>query len=179
VVDVEEFHFSGIAGAPILMVEYPRTFKGGDMAYPPHLRQGGSDSAATVSRGQAIPSPAGETQLAPAPERKSGCVIYINSSAIGNHPQERSLIQGFLYTLTEIAPQPKAIALVGSAVRLACAGSAALESLSLMQEQGVEILIAEKSLAEIEGEVKIAVGKPATMHVILNTLLQAEKVITL
>lgn len=150
------------------------------MAYSPHLSgQGGSDSGTVDSSGQAIPSPAGETQLVPTPEKKSGCVIYINISADSDRSRGRSLIQGFLYTLTEIAPQAKTIVLVGSAVRLACAGSAALESLSLMQEQGVEILIAEKSLAEIEGEVGIAVGKPATMHVILNTLLQADKVITL
>jgi hypothetical protein len=149
------------------------------MAYSPHLPEHGGDSNAVDSRGQAIPSPAGEMQLAPVPERKNGSVIYINISADGNRSQELSLIRSFLYTLTEIAPQPKAIVLVGAAVRLACAGSATLESLSLMKEQGVEILIAEKSLAGIEGEVKIAVGKPATMHVILNTLLQAEKVITL
>jgi len=150
------------------------------MVYLPHLPEhSGGDSNAVDSHGQAIPSPAGEMQLAPVQERKSACVIYINISTDGDRSKERNLIRGFLYTLTEIAPQPKAIVLVGSAVRLACAGAAALESLSLMQEQGVEILIAEKSLTEIEGEVKIAVGKPATMHVILNTLLQAEKVITL
>jgi hypothetical protein len=151
------------------------------MDYSPHLPEQGSGSDAAGANGQAIPSPAGGTQLAPVPEKKSGCVIYINSSSIGdgNSPEGRSLIQSLLYTLTEIAPQPKAIVLVSSAVRLACAGSATLESLSIMKEQGVEILIAEKSLAEIEGEAKIAVGKPATMHAILNTLLQAEKVITL
>ena len=152
------------------------------MVYSPHLPENSSgDRDAAGSRGEAAPTSTGEMQLASAPEKKSGCVISINGCAIGdgNHPQGRSLIQSFLYTLTEIAPQPKAIVLVGSAVRLACAGSAALESLSLMQEQDVQILIAEKSLEEIGGEVKAAVGNPATMHTILNTLLQAEKVITL
>ena len=148
------------------------------MGYSPHVPQHDSGHIDTVG---SFPSPDGEMHLVPTPERKSGCVIYITSSAIGDgdHPHGRSLMQSFLYTLTEIAPQPKAIILVGSAVRLAHAGSAAMESLSLMQEQGVQILIAEKSLKEIEGGADIAVGKPATMHAILNALLQAEKVISL
>ncbi|MCX6340668.1 MAG: hypothetical protein NTX71_12240 [Candidatus Aureabacteria bacterium] len=152
------------------------------MGYSPHIPEHGSGDIDTVnSQGQAVPSPDAEMQLVPTPERKSGCVIYINSGAIGggDHPHARSLMHGFLYTLTEIAPQPKAIILVGSAVRLAQPGSAAMESLSIMQEQGVQILVAEKSLREIEGEAGITVGKPVTMHAILNALLQAEKVISL
>ncbi len=152
------------------------------MDHSPQLPEHGGGRLDTVgSHGQAVPSSDAEMRLVPTAERKSGCVIYISGSAIGDgdHPHGRNLMQSFLYTLTEIAPQPKAIVLVGSAVTLACAGSAAMESLSLMQEQGVQILIAEKSLEEIEGGAEIAVGKAVTMHAILNTLLQAEKVISL
>jgi len=152
------------------------------MGYSPHIHDRGSGDIDTVgSQGQAVPSPDAEMQLVPTPEKNGGYVIYISSGAIGggDHPHGRSLMHSFLYTLTEIAPQPKAIILVGSAVRLAQPGSAAMESLSLMQEQGVRILVAEKSLMEIEGEVNIAVGKPVTMHAILNALLHAEKVISL
>jgi hypothetical protein len=133
-----------------------------------------------TGRGEGIPAPDAEVELVRQPEKRGGYAVYINREAIGGDTVGgRDLMRSFLYTLTEIAPPPEAIILVGPAVRLAMAGSAALESLSLMHEQGVEILAAEQSIKEIEGAGGITVGRVATMHVILNVLLRAEKVLTL
>jgi hypothetical protein len=143
---------------------------------------GGAGSLGTVGgRDMDAPSPAAEPGLAAASGRMRGCVIYLNSDAIGGGAREhgRSLMRAFLYTLTEIAPQPEAIIMAGDAVRLAQPGSDAFECLSLMQEQGVQILLAEPSVREAPDGVNAAVGRTVTMHIILDRLLRAEKVITL
>lgn len=143
---------------------------------------GGGGSLGTVGRRDGErPSPAAEPGLAAASGRMRGCVIYLNSDVIGSGGGDhcRSLMRAFLYTLTEIAPQPEAIILAGEAVRLAQPGSDAFECLSLMQEQGVQILLAEQSVREIKDGGNTAVGRAVTMHVILDRLLRAEKVITL
>jgi hypothetical protein len=143
---------------------------------------GGAGGLDTVGRrdGEA-PSPTAEPGLAAESGRMRGCVIYLNSDAIGSGGREhgRSLMRAFLYTLTEIAPQPEAIILAGDAVRLAQPGSDTFECLSLMQEQGVQILLAEQSVREIPDGANTAVGRTVTMHIILDKLLRAEKVITL
>ncbi len=143
---------------------------------------GGAGSLDTIGRrdGDAT-SPAAEPGLAAASGRIRGCVIYLNSDAIGSGGRDhgRSLMRAFLYTLTEIAPQPEAIILAGEAVRLAQPGSDTFECLSLMQEQGVQILLAEQSVREMPDGENTAVGRMATMHIILDRLLRAEKVITL
>ena len=134
----------------------------------------GSDSGAS-------PSSRSEAESTQQMEKRGGYVIYLSSDIIGpaGGAHGGSLMNDFLYTLTEIAPPPQAIILVSSAVRLAQPGSPAIESLSLMQEQGVRILLADTSLREIGGGNDIAVGRAATLHSILQALLRAEKVITL
>lgn len=141
---------------------------------------GGVNYGAATSHGSAIEVPDAEIQLVHTRDKKGGFVVYINSDTIGGRDTShgRSLMLNFLFTLTEIAPLPKSIILVNSAVRLAWPGSAALENLSLMHEQGVQVFVAEKSIQEIEGGGDIAVGKAATMHTILHALLNAEKVVS-
>jgi hypothetical protein len=143
---------------------------------------GGAGSLGTVGRRDGdVPSPAAEPGLAAASGRMRGCVIYLNSDAIGSGGRDhgRSLMRASLYTLTEIAPQPEAIILTGEAVRLARPGSDTFECLSLMEEQGVQILLAEQSVREIRDGENTAVGRVVTMRVIMDRLLRAEKVITL
>lgn len=142
------------------------------------MESGGGNVGFFGSSGMPGPAPQASMDLAPGAARKAGYAIYLSGDAIGASPdtQGRILMQKFLDALTEIAPPPQAIILVGSAARLAQPGSAALESLSLMQEQGVRILIADASASE-RGQ--FAVGESATTHIILMTMLQAEKVISL
>jgi len=130
--------------------------------------------------GHGVPAPDAEMEFAAPPERRPGYAVYLSREAIGGDTAEgRELMRGFLYGLTEIAPPPKTIILVGPAVRLAMPGSAALESLSLMHEEGVGILLAEQSLRTIAGSGGAAVGRAATTHAILQVLLRAEKVLAL
>ncbi|MDD5556069.1 MAG: hypothetical protein PHN82_02340 [bacterium] len=134
----------------------------------------GGIPSAVPSGAAAVPEARMEGPLPRAP--RGGFVVYINSETVGgDQAGGRDLMRAFLYTLTEVAPQPAAIILVGSAVRLAVPGSAALESLSVMAEQGVSILVAEPSARLLPGPV--AVGKAATMHAVLQALIRAEKVI--
>ncbi len=147
----------------------------------PHLsKKGGEDFGTATPHESAIDMPGTEAQFIKTEGKKGGHVVYINSDTVGGQDNAHScgLMHNFLYALTEIAPQPKAIILVNSAVRLARPGSAALESLSLMHEQGVKILVCERSTREIEEARNIAVGKAVTMHAILDTLLNADKIIS-
>jgi hypothetical protein len=119
-------------------------------------------------------------QFAHPQQEQDNYVVYITSNAIGKieDTHGKNLMGDFLFALTDVAPQPRAIILVHSAIRLALPGSAPLESLSLMHEQGVEIMIAQKSMKEIPGGENVAVGKASTMHAILRVLLHADKIIT-
>lgn len=141
---------------------------------------GGAGGLGTVgSPGPETPSPAAERRLAAGSGRQRGCVIYLHRDGIGGGSEHgRSLMRAFLYTLTEIAPQPEAIILVGEAVRLARPGSDTFECLSLMQEQGVQILLAEQSVRALGDAAHAAAGRAVTMHIILDRLFRAEKVIT-
>lgn len=141
---------------------------------------GGMGSLGTAGGGTSAPSPAPEAWLSSASGRVRGCVILLDSDSIGGDGAHgRALMRAFLYTLTEIAPQPETIILVGEAVRLARPGSESFECLSLLQEQRVEILRAEQSVRELGEEAAAAAGRAVTMHVIVDRLLRAEKVIAL
>ena len=142
---------------------------------------GGTGGLGTVGgRGGGAPAPAPAAGVAASSGRVRGCVIYLAGDSVGGaSPHGRALMRAFLYTLTEIAPQPEAIILVGEAVRLARPGSETFECLSLMQEQHVEILLAEISVRELGESEAAAAGRAVTMHVILDRLLRAEKVIAL
>jgi hypothetical protein len=143
-------------------------------------KSSGGDFGDITPHGSAIEVPEAEAQFVKTEGKKSGLIIYINSDSVAGQDTAlgRSLMHQFLHTLTDIAPLPRAIILVNTAVRLAQPGSVALESLSLMHEQKVKILVCEKSIREIEGEKNVAVGEAATMYTILHTLLNAEKIIS-
>ncbi|MCX6357782.1 MAG: hypothetical protein NT045_07930 [Candidatus Aureabacteria bacterium] len=132
-----------------------------------------------AGEGAIMPLP--EVEATRAPGSRGGCVIYLHSDRVGSDTGGHGgiLMRDALYALTETAPQLAAIVLVNSAVRLAQAGSAALECLSLLEGQGVRILLVDSSVREFCGGSGIATGKQVTMHAILQTLAQAEKVVTL
>ena len=113
------------------------------------------------------------------PERDGGYIVYLRSNTLGggSGAAGKALLMDFLFALTEIAPQPNAIILVGTAAHLALPGSGALESLSLMHEQGVKILVEERSARDAGIEGSIAVGTPATMHAVLCTLINASRIV--
>lgn len=169
---------------PKIFSEKPRSAEKaqGALGYPGQkMESSGSGVDIFGSDSGVSPSPRPEEESTYQTEKRSGYVIYLSSDMIGTAGGAHGggLMSDFLYTLTEIAPPPQAIILVSTAVRLAQSSSPALESLSLMQEQGVQILLADTSLREIGGGNDIAVGKAATLHSILQALLRAEKVITL
>ncbi len=138
----------------------------------------GLDTA--TMRGGARTAPAPSARRDGAAGRAGEAVVYLSGDAVGGGGEHgRALMRAFLYALAETAPQPKAVIMVGEAVRLARPGAETFEPLSLMQEQGVSILLAEDSVRALGGGEKIPVGRPATMHAITGALLRAEKVIAL
>jgi len=67
--------------------------------------------------------------------------VFICTDSIGRGNDElgRVLMKNFLYSLARNDERPKAVMLMNEGVRLACNGSASLDDLALLAENGVAI----------------------------------------
>ena len=85
----------------------------------------------------------------------------------------------FLRTLEQLEPQPKKIILLNSGVKLACEGSAVLEDLQEFSAKGVEILSCGTCLDYFGIKRKLTAGKISNMYEILNSLMEARKIMNI
>lgn len=117
----------------------------------------------------------------PTSSKQKNIVIFLGSKALGrgNVDLGIKLMKLFLKALAHGAVKPRAIVLVNDAVELAIEGSAVLDELVVLSEQGVQVMSCLSSLDEIQAEEKIAAGSQADMHKICEVLLDAWKVISL
>ena len=105
-------------------------------------------------------------------------VIVLNQDQMGHGDAElgQKILGTFLRKLPSIH-EVSAIALYNSGVKLLAAGSPALAELSLLEENGVDLLPCG-TCVESYG-IELAVGEVSSMDEIIKELDQAEKVITL
>lgn len=117
----------------------------------------------------------------PTSSKQKNIVIFLGSKALGRGNPELGLklMKLFLKALAHGAVKPRAIVMVNDAVELAIEGSAVLDELTVLSEQGVQVMSCLSSLDEIQAEEKIAAGSQADMHKICEVLLDAWKVISL
>lgn len=117
----------------------------------------------------------------PTSSKQKNIVIFLGSKSLGRGNRELGLklMKLFLKALAHGAVKPRAIVLVNDAVELAIEGSAVLDELIVLSEQGVQVMSCLSSLDEIQAEEKIAAGSQADMHKICEVLLDAWKVISL
>lgn len=113
-------------------------------------------------------------------EAERPLVVAISSDRMGRGDDRLGevLIRSFLHTLGEVAPLPDTIIFLNSGVKLAVAGSPALEDLACLQTRGVKILLCGTCLGHFELKDKVAAGEISNMYVISETLLKAAKVVT-
>ena len=106
-------------------------------------------------------------------------VVFIDSDTLGRGSEElgKILMRSFLHTLGEAGSQPKKIILINSGVKLACEGSAVLEDLGNLFRRGVEILSCGTCLDYFSLKERLQVGRISNMYEILNSLVQAGKVL--
>jgi sulfur relay (sulfurtransferase) complex TusBCD TusD component (DsrE family) len=99
---------------------------------------------------------------------------------LGDAPGElqHKLVGVMLTLLTQSDDLPRRMLFYTEGVKLVCEGSPVLEQLKALQAKGVELIICQTCLNFYGLADKVQVGIVGGMPDILQTLLQADKVIT-
>lgn len=125
----------------------------------------------------------GEGALADQEEKKvdgtSKEVVFIGSELMGSGNDElgRVLIKGFVYTLTETKPYPKAVILVNSGIKLTTVNEETVVNLKKLESAGVEILSCGTCLDYYSLKDELKVGKISNMYDIVETLKSSSNTI--
>ncbi len=107
-------------------------------------------------------------------------VMTLTADVVGRGPAELGarLMQGLLATLEQVEHPPSHLVLYSSAVLLAARGSPHLDSLRAIEGRGIAILICGMCADYYEKRAEIGIGEITNMLVILETMAQADKVVT-
>ncbi len=109
------------------------------------------------------------------PEKKpeiQDLVILMGSCHFGNGDRELGeiLMKGYMYTLTETKPYPKALLFVNSGVMLTLSDSAVLEHIRKLESEGVQILSCGTCLDYYKVKDRLAVGGVGNMYAIVELM---------
>jgi selenium metabolism protein YedF len=121
----------------------------------------------------------GACELAASTQKAEKVVVYINSNllGVGEEALGAILMRAFLKTLLDLKPIPSKLIFVNSGVRLTTEGSEVLESLKALSEKGVEILSCGTCLDFYGLKEKLKVGVISNMYDIVQSLLEADRLI--
>ncbi len=114
-------------------------------------------------------------------EELSEQVVLITSDKMGSGNDElgKVLIKGFIYTLTETKPYPKAVVLVNGGVTLSTENEATIENLKILEEKGVTVISCGTCLDYYDLKDKLQAGSVSNMYDIVETLKSASNTITI
>lgn len=106
-------------------------------------------------------------------------VVAVDTDSMGRGNDELGavLIKGFLFAVSRLETLPKTVLFYNGGAKLTTEGSASLEDLRLMEQQGVEILTCGTCLNYYGLTDQLAVGSATDMYTIVERLSRAEKVI--
>ena len=116
------------------------------------------------------------------PDTQSGIVIFIASNILGrgeNIELGNLLMHSFLNTLGGLNTKPECIIFMNNGVKLVVEDSLVVGELKQLESQGIEILACGTCLSRLNLTEKVAVGQVSNMYTLADTLLRAEKVISL
>jgi selenium metabolism protein YedF len=140
--------------------------------------EGGIRLTITREVGAAEAVKAEETETPP-----GGLVVLVVSSEFmgrGEHDElGHILMRGFFHTLGEVNPVPEAVIFFNSGVKLVVEGSAVVEDLRALVDEGVHILACGTCLGYYELEDEVAVGEVSNMYTIAETMLTAGRLVSL
>ncbi len=107
--------------------------------------------------------------------------ILIVTNTIGSGDDELGavLMKSFLYSLARNEEKPRAVMLMNEGVRLACTGSASLDDLAILAENGVAIRACGTCLDFLGIKDELAVGEVGTMPDSVAALLADPDVLTI
>ncbi len=108
-------------------------------------------------------------------------VIIFGSDTLGEGSEDLGeiLIRGYIYSLAECRPYPKALLFINSAVKLTISGSNVLSSIRKMESQGVQILSCGTSLDFYNIKDQLCVGGVTNMYDIVQIINSAKNTIRL
>jgi selenium metabolism protein YedF len=112
----------------------------------------------------------------------TGTVLFIASDVLGrgeNQELGSYLMKTFLDTLGGITSKPETIIFMNSGVKLVTNDSPMLGELRQLENLGIEILACGTCLSRLQLSDKVAVGQVSNMYTIADTLLRAEKIVSL
>ena len=91
--------------------------------------------------------------------------VFITCDRIGRDNEElgRALMKNFIYSLARNDEAPKAVMLMNDGVRLACTGSASVDDLALLAENGVTVKACGTCLDYLGLTDQLAVGTVGVM----------------
>jgi len=112
-------------------------------------------------------------------EKAKEVVVYINSHLMGRGDEALGsfLMKAFLKTLLDLETKPNRLILINSGVQLAAEGSKVLDSLIALSEKGVEILSCGSCLDFYGLKGKLKVGVVSNMVEIIQSMLEADRLI--
>jgi selenium metabolism protein YedF len=112
-------------------------------------------------------------------EKTKRIVVYINSHLLGYGDEVLGsfLMKSFLKTLLDLDPKPSRLILVNSGVQLAAENSKVLESLQSLSEKGVEIVCCGTCVDFYELKGKMKAGVVSNMYDIIQSMVDADRVI--
>ncbi len=112
---------------------------------------------------------------------RGNTVVLLKSNVLGQGDDKLGsvLMKGFMYTLTQMEGELKALLFLNSGVLLTTSGSELIEHLQQLEVNGVEIRSCGTCLEYYGLTDKLEVGTVGNMYSIVEDMLHASKVITL
>lgn len=112
---------------------------------------------------------------------ESGEVILFTSNKIGSGNDELGgvLIKGFMFTLTETKPLPRAMLFLNGGVELTTINEATVEHIKSLESMGVEVLSCGTCLDYYNLKDELKVGSVTNMYTIVETMKNSSKLITI
>lgn len=130
----------------------------------------------TVGEGAELPEAADGICTVPTADN-TVVVVSADHMGEGDETLGKILLKGFLFALTQQETLPRTILFYNGGAFVTCEGSASLEDLQKLAEQGVEILTCGTCLNHYGLTEQLRVGGVTNMYVIVEKQMQATKVI--
>lgn len=152
--------------------------------YKVKVREKGGDYFLEITKkGQIKTKPAEAVQKEPSQTDRlpvqNTYVIFITTDLLGTGDEKLGaiLMKAFLNTIWDSKPKPTKIIFMNNGVKLTTEGSEVLETLTLIDKDGIDIISCGTCLAYYELTDKLKVGLASNMYEIVSALLEAPKIV--
>lgn len=110
-------------------------------------------------------------------ELNKGFVFGTNTLGKGSDELGKTLMKGFIYTITETKPYPSFMVFLNCGVKLTTEGSDSIEDLRKLEEAGVKIVSCGTCLDYYSLKEKLLVGQVSNMYDIVETITNSDNAV--